>query len=284
MSISSVAEKLIAGRWVAGPEIKDALLAAKRINSAGITAILNYLGEDFSDADSVEDSLVVYLQLISAIKRNKIKACISVKPSQLGLKINYSTALDNYSKITAKARKYGIFTWLDMEAHDAVDDTIRMYCHELRKGAVGICLQSYLLRSAKDAKELAAKGAVIRLVKGAYSEGSDIAYQNRASTTENYARIMRYLFRKSDKFMIATHDPKMMDMAFKLSSATGKKPMYAMLNGIRNSYAAQLAKHEHVFLYVPFGAAWLPYASRRLREEGHIQLILRSLFERQDLV
>jgi proline dehydrogenase len=173
-----------------------------------------------------------------------------------------------------------------MEAHETVDDTIRMYLSELRKGMVGICLQSCLRRSMNDLKEISEMKGTVRLVKGAYKEDGYGAFPTRQQTTQNYSRMVRYLFRSFEgrNFMIATHDPRMMEQAFRLERITGKKPMYAMLNGIRNNYAAKLARHNDVSLYVPFGSAWVPYAIRRLREEGHLGLLLRSLFEQQDLV
>lgn len=280
----SFAERLFAGRWIAGPGINDAMRISKAMNSANITPILNYLGEDLAKRSEVSDSVSEYINLINAIHESGVKAVISLKPSQLGLSISYALAQNNYSRIAKIARKNGVFTWLDMEGHNTVADTKRMYYSELRRGRVGICMQAYLRRTGNDIEELLSRDGIIRLVKGAYKEDANTAFTTRAQITQNYAELMHRLFKSSAQFMIATHDPAMINLAFRLSKKTGKRPMYAMLNGIRNNYATKLAKREHVFLYLPFGRSWLPYASRRLREEGHLLLMVRSLFEKQDLV
>jgi proline dehydrogenase len=84
--------------------------------------------------------------------------------------------------------------------------------------------------------------------------------------------------------MIATHDDKIIEIARKLNKKYKRKITYAMLNGIRNKYAVALAKsNERVMLYVPFGSDWVNYSMRRLKEQGHLSLIARSMFEKQDI-
>ena len=284
MYVSSLAERLFAGRWIAGPDVGDAVRVSRRMNNLNISAMLNYLGEDIADRSAVRDSVTTYLELMRAVNKEGISASISLKPSQIGMGISYALAKGNYSRIVGRARKLGIFVWLDMESHGTVDDTMRMYRAQMKGRGTGICLQAYLRRSIHDAERITGAGGIIRLVKGAYKEGPDTAFQTRAETTMNYAVLMRYLFKNAGKFMVATHDPKMLKLAFMLGRSTNKKPAYAMLNGIRNNYAARLARREDVSLYLPFGKAWMPFVSRRLREEGHLLLILRSFFESQDLV
>ncbi len=285
MKISSLAQRVLAGRWIAGPEINDAVLLSKKLNAANISAMINYLGEDLGDMALVADSVSTYLELLNAIKKNRLRASISIKPSQIGLATSYALAKMNYSIIARTARSCGVFTWLDMESYDTVDDTIRLYLTELKNGSAGICLQSCLKRSLIDAKRITRKGGAIRLVKGAYKEHKGVAFSTREETTKNYASIMKYLFKESENFIIASHDLDMINIAIRLGKSSGKRLQVAMLNGIRNRYASELAlRRVNVSLYIPFGKAWFPYASRRLMEEGHISLIIKSLFERQDVV
>ena len=121
-------------------------------------------------------------------------------------------------------------------------------------------------------------------MKGAYKEGERIAYPTRKAVTANYLRLMSYIFRNSDEFMIATHDTDMIREALLLNRSYRRKVSYAMLNGIRNKYLVELAKMGNkTVVYIPFGERWLDYSVRRLREEGHLTLILRSLFQSQKL-
>lgn len=281
MKTSAFAERLIAGRWIAGPGIGDAVRAAAIINNKGLEAELNYLGEDFSDPVDVSKTVKVYESLLTRIAAEKLKASIALKPTQLGMGISEEIARENYSKIVKAARKAGIFVWLDMESHDYVDRTISLYETEVLRGGVGICIQSYLRRSAEDLKRLVRKRAVIRLVKGAYKEDSSIAFVSREERTKNYERLMRYLFSNSKRFMIATHDERLLDGAVLLSKNHHTELSFGMLKGIRNGYAEKLSKKGmNVVIYVPFGEMWLQYSYRRLREASNMFLVLRSLFER----
>ncbi len=280
----SYIEKLLAGRWIAGPEISDALSAAQRLNSLGIRAKINYLGEDLSERKRVDDAVKAYLAIIRSAGEKRLDIFIAVKPTQIGSVQGRKVLLSNYSKITKAARRAKIITWLDMESHKEVDETIWLYEKEMGKGMVGICIQSYLKRSFEDMKSLVENGGIIRLVKGSYKERKEIAYASREDVTDNYAEMMRYLFKNSEKFMIATHDTGMIKEALALEMRYRKKVMFGMLNGVRNKYALELArKGEDVTIYLPFGKEWVQYAYRRLRESGNIQLILRSLLEDQDI-
>ena len=284
MSIGGIIEKLLAGRWIAGAGIMDAISTTKRFNKERISASINYLGENFSDKAEVDRTVGVYAKLIEEIHGSNVDAAISVKPTQLGLLIGKGYAKRNYSRIVRLARKRGIFVWLDMEEHQYVDDTISLYRSQQGRRGTGICIQAYLRRSDDDVKRLLKAGAVIRLVKGAYKEGERIAYPTRKAVTANYLRLMSYIFRNSDEFMIATHDTDMIREALLLNRSYRRKVSYAMLNGIRNKYLVELAKMGNkTVVYIPFGERWLDYSVRRLREEGHLTLILRSLFQSQKL-
>lgn len=275
-------ERLFAGRWIAGPEISDAVSVARRFNGRGVAAIFNYLGEDLKDRRMVDDAMRMYAALIKRIDEDGLSASISVKPTQLGASIGYRAFIKNYRMIVKLAKAHGVFVWFDMESQSMVDTVIRAYRADMASKDTGICIQAYLTRSYEDALRLAKAGAIIRLVKGAYTESPDVAYQTKDAITANYVRIMEMLFRTSKRFMIATHDLSIVEHARKLNKRYRRDVEYAMLNGIRNPYAVSLAKcGERVSVYIPFGRAWLKYSYRRLKEAGHLSLILKSLFETQ---
>jgi proline dehydrogenase len=282
--MNSYLERLFAGRWIAGPEISDALAAALKLNSLRIRAKINYLGEDLSDKVMVNDAVKTYLEVIDEARKRKVEIFIAVKPTQIGSLQGRKALLSNYLRITKAARSAGIMTWLDMESHREVDETLWLYGKEMKRGMVGICIQSYLKRSFEDMKRIVEDGGVVRLVKGAYRENESIAYASRKEISDNYTEMMRYLFKSSEKFMIATHDTDMIRKALALERKYRKKAMFGMLNGVRNKYALELAeKGEDVTIYLPFGKEWIQYAYRRLRESSNLKLILRSLMEKQDI-
>lgn len=283
MGINEVLEKAIAKRWIAGPKITDAIEASKKLNRFKIEAMINYLGEELKDKRAVNEAVSKYRELIEQISKEELKASISVKPSQLGLNIDEELCIRNYKDIASRCRRKMIFLWLDMESHIYVDRTIELYEKELKKGSVGICIQSYLKRSINDIKRLVKEGAVIRLVKGAYTESDLISY-TRSGRKRNYYLLMEYLFKKSKRFMIGTHDMSIVSRALCLNRHYKRNMTIAMLNGIRNMYAVELVKQGvKVSMYVPFGPSWARYAYRRMMEPHNVILLMRSLLQKQNL-
>ncbi len=277
MGLSGEAERLLAGRWIAGERVGDAIRVAKRLNNYRITAIINYLGERHTDEKKVRLTVKEYSRLISSIKSNAVKADIALKPTEIGLAIDEEEFVKNYTRIVGLALKHKIFVWLDMEESEFVDSTIRAYMLSVKKRNVGICIQAYLERSSKDLIGLLKHKAIVRLVKGAYSPRGREFY-SRADTDRNYTRLMRTLFERSDRFTIASHDSRIVETARRLNTRYRRDVTYAMLEGIRMDYAKKLAGDgEKVSIYVPYGKEWVAYSYRRLRELGNLKLVARSL-------
>ncbi len=269
---------IFAGRWIAGPNISDAMKRARELNELGVSAIINYMGEEFERESDCNDAVATCMQLAKAIKKKRLDASISVKITQMGLRIGRGIATRNYGKVVGFARKLGIFVWLDMESQDTVSDAIFIYLTQVKRSGVGIAMQAYLRRTEGDAALLVKKKAVIRLVKGAYKADKKTGFAKREEVEQNYIKIMRYLFKKSQKFTIATHDSMLINEAIMLNRVHRRNVTYGMLNGIRNNYAAELAASGNkVALYVPFGSRWFDYSLRRMNEWSHVMLILRSL-------
>jgi proline dehydrogenase len=284
VGINSALEKLFAGRWIAGYYPRDALERTKLFNSFGISTLINYLGEDVSKKEQISEAVSTYTDLIQGIRNEKLKAQISIKPTQIGLADNYKLFLSNYLKIVKSAKENGVFVWLDMESPARVDDIIKAYKNAIKYGNTGICIQAYLKRSKYDVKDLMKHKAKIRLVKGAYQIKGDVVLSSKREVNSNYISIMKMLFEQSNDFMIATHDSRIIEEGINLNKKYHKRVTYAMLNGIRNKYAKYLANHKKdMAVYVPFGKDWVGFGYRRLVEQRHISLIVRSLFEKQTL-
>ncbi len=285
MNLNIILEKKLTSRWIAGPYINNAILDTKKFNKLKITSMINYLGENFDNLKNIEASIDLYTKLIKEIKKNNLNANISIKPTQLGLLINNKILVKNYLKLISIAEKANIFVWLDMEESKYIDDIIKLYLKaiENKKKNIGICIQSYLKRSNKDIKQICLKQGIIRLVKGAYKEPNKIAYTSWIEITQNYIKLMKYLFINSNNFMIATHDLNIINKALKLKKQYKRRVKFAMLKGIKNKYLIGLAKTQIVFVYIPFGTKWFGYSLRRLKEIKNLKLIIKSLFENQNI-
>ncbi|MDE1865592.1 MAG: proline dehydrogenase family protein [Candidatus Micrarchaeota archaeon] len=278
-------ERWLAGRWIAGPSMTDALERAVGINKRGISVLINYLGEDFTRKVDVDDSVETDLRLITEIRRSRLKGDISVKPTQIGLCISQKLFKENYVKIAEHAKMNGVFVWLDMEGPHDVERIIDTYLEVQKHITGGICIQSYLKRSMDDLKRIVKAGGIVRLVKGAYGfKKGEGMIEGRGLISLNYMEMMKYLFAESERFTIATHDRYIVEKAIMLNKTAHRKVTYAMLNGIENQYAKRLAaRGESVALYLPFGTRWVGYSYRRMKEIGHIRLILHSLLKSQEL-
>jgi proline dehydrogenase len=82
--------------------------------------------------------------------------------------------------------------------------------------------------------------------------------------------------------MLATHDPRMIEIAGALCDRYGRRPdtmEYQMLFGVRPDEQRRLARvGSRVRVYVPFGDAWYGYLMRRMAEKpANAALFLRSL-------
>ena len=277
MTLNGLAERIFAGRWIAGATIEDAIKRAKELNGRGAGAIINYLGEDFASKKDVDEAVSTYKALIDRIAVERLDAAISMKVTQLGFAIDPEVAYANYNALVDAAREKNVFAWLDMEGSDTIEGTIKAYAQQAGKGGTGVAIQAYLKRSMYDLSRVVSAGGRVRLVKGAYKEKPIFAYKSKKDIDGNYNRMLQYLFDNADAFTVATHDSKFIELSIAMNEYYKKKVTYAMLNGIRNGYAYKLAKSVRMELYLPFGARWIDYSYRRLREAGHAMLILRSL-------
>jgi proline dehydrogenase len=180
--------------------------------------------------------------------------------------------------------------WMDIESFQFVEDTIAIYLELLKDYKnVGVAIQSYLKRSRSDLLHLLEQGAVVRLVKGAYREDKSIAFQSMEKINSNFSKLMEMLFEygnmnSSNIFAIATHDPKLINEAIKLSKKNGtdtRKFEFQFLMGIQNKMKEDLVKRGYrVSEYIPYGNQWLPYSMRRIRErKRNILLLARSLIQ-----
>ncbi len=259
----------IANRFVAGENIGDALDVAASRNERGLPVILNLLGEHFEDKSVAKSDRDEYIELITAINQRGLDACISIKPTQLGLDISEEVFNGNLEKILEAASEHDTFVWIDMEDHTTTDATVEAYESAVEQfgGQVGICLQANLKRTPQDLERLADKPGKLRLVKGAYKEPKDLAYRSKERVDEAYRSLIEQAFRSCDDgIAIGSHDDKMIKLADELAAETDTTYEIQMLMGVREDLQYALAEEHEVYQYIPFGGRWKSYFYRRLME------------------
>ncbi|MDD5474693.1 MAG: proline dehydrogenase family protein [Candidatus Methanoperedens sp.] len=271
-----------ARQWIAGETLDDAISRTKKANNSGIGVIINFLGEHVRNKTEADRNIEENLGILQAIEDSKLNASLSIKLTQLGLDIEKNLCLSNAEKIVSSAASKNIFVWIDMENSPYTGDTIDIYLELFKKYKnAGIAIQSNLKRSESDVRRIAASGGIIRLVKGAYKEKSEIAYTSRKDVTINFSRLMGYIFYKSSFFAIATHDELLINEALEANKAHKKRLEIQMLMGVREELKSGLVKKGLTVVdYIPYGKNWFPYSVRRIRErKRNILLILRSIFD-----
>ena len=275
-------------RWIAGYSNTDAITEARKSNQNGMSAILNCLGEANIEKSQIDKSVSEYLNLLDLLKAKNISGSISVKPTQIGLSVGYDICLENFKKISERAKQTGHFMWIDIESANFVEETFSTYLEILRNNKdTGVAIQSYLKRSQSDLLHLMENSANLRIVKGAYSYGKREAYQSNDEITQNFSRLMKLVFKDTSYqgiLAIATHDSTLVDEALALSSKESestKNLQFQFLKGIRDELKQQLVKKGFAVLeYIPYGEKWLQYSLRRIRErKRNIFLLARSLIK-----
>ena len=183
------AGRRVARRFVAGEDIEDALKVVKILNERGMTASLDYLGENVRDASAAQAAADVYRSAIERIEAAGLQANLSVKLTQMGLDLDPEVALGNAAVVAARAAEAGTTLTLDMEDHRYTDltvDTCLRLAHPY-PGHIGVAVQAYLYRTPADVERLIEGRVQVRLCKGAYREPRKSAYRHKAEVDRAFA-------------------------------------------------------------------------------------------------
>jgi proline dehydrogenase len=276
-----------ASRFVAGEQLEDAIAVVQALNARNITATLDHLGENTTNAAEAQRATEDILAVFDAIDRAGVRSNVSVKLTQIGLAVDPNLCAENLKRILVYARQKNNFVRIDMEDSPWVDSTLGLY-NQMRADGLdntGVVIQAYLYRSEKDLARVIAQGGRVRLCKGAYKEPGDVAYPSKADVDKNYDMLAAMLIdgacanqapvitadgRVPPIPAIASHDPVRIQAAKGYLQRVGlaKNALeFQMLYGIRRDLQEQLADEGFpVRVYVPFGSEWYPYFTRRLAE------------------
>ncbi|MBC9822180.1 proline dehydrogenase family protein [Terrabacter sp. MAHUQ-38] len=278
-------------RFVVGETTAEALDATRVLTGSGLAVTLDHLGEDTLDVAQARATRQVYVTLLGGLAELGLadRAEVSLKLSAVGQALprdGHDLALENARAVAAAAEQAGTTVTLDMEDHTTVDSTLAIL-RELRVDfpGTGAVLQSCLYRTEADCRDLAHSGSRVRLVKGAYAEPPSVAYPAKSDVDLAYVRCLKILMAGDGYPMVASHDPRMIELAGVLAERNGRASgsyEYQMLHGIRTGEQRRLAAAgERVRVYVPYGADWYGYFMRRLAERpANVGFFLRSLFTR----
>ncbi|MCX8057719.1 MAG: proline dehydrogenase family protein [Ignavibacteria bacterium] len=280
---------LFASRYIAGEKLEDAVRTVRELNSKGIFATMDVLGEDTTNVDEANAAVDEAIKVLETINRENLKSTLSIKLTQIGLKLDYNLCLDNMKKILTKAKELNNYIEIDMEDSTCTLDTIRIF-KDLRKefSNCGMVMQAYLRKAdqyLKDAlNEL--KSSSVRLCKGIYNEPAEIAFKGKQEIRDNFLRLLEFLFSENIYVGIATHDIKLINGAkelIKKYNKTNEQFEFQMLLGVKVDLRDQLVKDGFkVRVYVPYGVHWYKYSIRRMKENPELPIaIIKNIFSKR---
>lgn len=278
----------LAKRFVAGETIESAMEAVRRLNAAGMTATLDFLGEDVLERDAAVKTRDTYLRMLDAIASTGAQSNVSVKLTAMGLLLSEDFALENLLSIQryASERNPDPFVRIDMEGSSVVDATLRVFERAyMQSQNVGPVLQAYLKRTPADVRRAIDLKARVRICKGAYNEPPEIAYKDMPQIRRQYLDCAQGLLRDGNYPGIATHDRRLIAAVKSFAQRSGiakDRFEFQMLFGVRPEVQQSLVQEGYrLRIYVPFGTHWAGYFYRRVAERKENALFaLSSVFSK----
>jgi proline dehydrogenase len=264
---------IVAKKYIAGETIEEAVEEIVQLNKNGFLATTDVLGENINSKEDAAIPVENYLELLDTIDQENLNSGISLKLTQLGLKIDKELAWNNFAKVLDKAKSRDIFLRIDMEDSSCTDDTIEFYRKARRKyKRTGTVFQSYLYRTEKDIEDLMEEAPTnLRICKGIYKEPPEISYQDEDLVSNNFFKMVRLCLENDVYTAIATHDLELIqrceDFIRDNDINPGNYEFQALLGvPVENTLKRLIDEGHKVRYYVPFGEEWYAYSMRRLQE------------------
>lgn len=280
----------LARRFVAGETLDEAVAVVKDLNARGIKGILNEVGESVTSQAEASQAAQAFQQLLERIAAEKLDSTISLKPSHVGLTFGPDFCYEQIADIVQTAQRYGNIVEIDIEGSADVEATLAIYHRLLDTFGDGLrlAIQAYLYRTPADVERIIERGGSIRLVKGAYQEPPELAYQDKKEINRAAKQLITtYLSPEARAhgayLALGSHDPELINWLIQEARAQQVSPdqfEFQMLLGVRRDEQQRLADLGYqVRVYVPYGPAWYPYFMRRLAERpANLLFIGRAFF------
>lgn len=273
LAMSTPVLRGLAWSFVAGESLQEGLDAVSALNAKGIRATMNFIGTHVRSEPEAVRAADAAIECLQRIRASGLEAHLSLKLTQIGLDIDEQVCRRELGRVLACVRACGNFARIDMEESAYTEATLRIFeaVRAEHPESVGIVLQSYLRRNRADLERMSGLGARIRLVKGGYWEGEQVAYRKQEEIDQAFLRDIQYLILHGQQPALATHDPAAIDWAIQVAREAGlpKEAMeFQMLFGVRQDLADDLVRRGfRVRSYVPYGTHWYEYVLGCIRRD-----------------
>lgn len=289
----------LAAQFVSAGDGVGHVARAEALKAKGIRVSSFYLGEYVEDIAQVRETVDQLTGVMPNLHRAGLDVHVSIDPSQLGYMQDPAILSENVDLIahqikdiaTRADQSQTIRLMIDMEDFDMVDDTLALH-HRLQDAGVPVAqtLQARLHRTETDLGNMIARGAMVRLVKGAMAPPASVAFTNRDQIDRNYMKLAGMMLsdtaRHSGFFPVfGSHHRELVLRIAKLADQSGwqrDRFEFEMLYGVNQPLQRELIDAGYrLRLYAPFGRDWWAYAWRRVGESPrNIGLLMKSGFRR----
>lgn len=278
--------KKLAGKFIAGDTLDEALDEIEVLNGKGIMVTLDHLGEGIKQLSEATGYKEEYIRLVQGIANRGVRSNVSLKPTQMGLALDPEACYRNIRAVVREAKNHNNFVRIDMEdtpfTQATIDIVLRLHAEGLIN--VGTVIQAYLFRTEEDVKRLIESRVNLRLVKGAYKESGAVAYQHMSEVIDNYKKIIRLHLDQGVYTAIASHDDRIIQWVKEYAAQNGIPKdafEFQMLYGLRMNDQEKLAKEGYrIRCYMPYGTMWYPYYTRRLAEKpANLWMVVKNMFK-----
>lgn len=256
-------------KFIPASDIESAIEVAKIIQEQGLMPVLSLLGEHYTSRKKVDKAVNKHRHLIGRLYDEKIKAKISVKPTQVGLAISREEYKFNILQIAKMAHREKVPLEIDVESLRYLDDTLGVFLEIPGEFLVRQAVQAYLRRSKEDVGKLIGGYKKVRLVKGAYAEGD----LNESETQAQMKNLAEQLLLCGNEPAVATiENEELIDGIFEFADQRGIpkdrfiiQTLYGVGDDLKRKWQDKGLRME---VYVPVGPGRkaLPYLRRRVKE------------------
>jgi proline dehydrogenase len=275
----------VANRYIAGETVDEALRVVTSLNERGIRTTLDILGEHIHKLDQARRAVAGYTTLLDSINQRKLDSTISIKLTQLGLKVDREACFELASQVVRHALEVKNFVRIDMEDSSCTTETLDVYRRlRMEYSNVGVVVQAYLRRTGDDVDALQDLRPNYRLCKGVYIEQPEVSYHDMRVINRNYAYLLEKLLRNGSYVGIATHDELMVWEALRIIrdlQLPNSAYEFQMLLGVNEQLRDIIhAAGHNLRVYIPFGRDWYAYSVRRLKENPRLAgYVFKAMFK-----
>jgi proline dehydrogenase len=258
--------KKVAGPYVGGDTVDEALCVADRLAAEGFATTLGYWDTGKDSSRQVAD---LYRNTIQCISQRNRDCYVSLKPPPLRFAPELAGELAN------AAAAHGLGLHCDSHGVNVVDLSnamLQAMIGRLGGEHLGTTLPGRWSRSLRDAEWAIERRLNVRVVKGQWPDPDD----TRRDISAGFLEVIGHLAGRARHVAVATHDFALAREAIGRLRAAGTPCELELLLGMPAKDLVHWARENSVKtrIYVPFGSGFVPNALGVLKRNPRLVLAI----------